>query len=131
VLKKILATTAVLVALPVVSQAQTLQYPGFYIGAIGGVNWQLNNSFTTTVSTPFGAASANTNANWNTGWAAGGMIGYDFVGPRVEVEGMYRDNTGTLTLPGVGGGGVAAVPAWTSTKSRSWPTFCTTSTPVA
>jgi OOP family OmpA-OmpF porin len=105
VIRKILATTAVLVALPIVSQAQTLQYPGFYIGAIGGVNWQLNNSFTTTVSTPFGAASANTNANWNTGWAAGGMIGYDFVGPRVELEGMYRDNTGTLTLPGVGGAG--------------------------
>ena len=28
------------------------------------------------------------------GWAAGGMIGYDFVGPRVELEGIYRDNAG-------------------------------------
>jgi hypothetical protein len=33
------------------------------------------------------------------GWAAGGMIGYDFVGPRVELEGVYRRNTAT-----VGGG---------------------------
>ncbi|HYX03657.1 MAG TPA: OmpA family protein [Reyranella sp.] len=27
-----------------------------------------------------------------TGWAAGGVIGYDFVGPRVELEGVYRQN---------------------------------------
>jgi len=93
-----------LVALPVVSQAQGLQYPGFYIGAIGGVNWMFNNSFTTTVSAPgFGTVSGTTNGSWNLGWGAGGMIGYDFVGPRVEVEGMYRDNTGTLTVPGFAG----------------------------
>ena len=41
-------------ALPVVSQAQTLQYPGFYIGAEGGVNWMFN----TNVSTPgFGSTA--------------------------------------------------------------------------
>jgi outer membrane protein OmpA-like peptidoglycan-associated protein len=104
-MKKTLAVAVLAAALPIGAQAQTLQYPGFYIGAIGGVNWLLNNSFTTTVNTPFGSASGSTNANWNTGWAAGGMIGYDFVGPRVELEGIYRDNTGTITLPGVGGGG--------------------------
>jgi OOP family OmpA-OmpF porin len=30
------------------------------------------------------------------GWAAGGMVGYDFVGPRVELEGVYRRNTATV-----------------------------------
>ena len=30
----------------------------------------------------------------NTGWAAGGMVGYDFVGPRVELEALYHSNTG-------------------------------------
>ena len=28
------------------------------------------------------------------GWAAGGMVGYDFVGPRVELEGVYRQQHG-------------------------------------
>ena len=30
------------------------------------------------------------------GWAAGGMVGYDFVGPRVEIEGIYRSNEATV-----------------------------------
>src|SRR6476659_8870366 len=30
------------------------------------------------------------------GWAAGGMIGYDFVGPRVEIEGVYRSSQSTV-----------------------------------
>jgi outer membrane protein OmpA-like peptidoglycan-associated protein len=34
------------------------------------------------------------------GWAAGGVVGYDFVGPRVELEGMYRQNQ-------INGGGFA------------------------
>jgi outer membrane protein OmpA-like peptidoglycan-associated protein len=29
------------------------------------------------------------------------MVGYDFVGPRVELEGIYRDNTGTIGSVGV------------------------------
>jgi outer membrane protein OmpA-like peptidoglycan-associated protein len=78
-------------ALPVVSQAQTLQYPGFYIGAEGGATWMFN----TNVNTPAGAGTLNA----NTGWAAGGMIGYDFIGPRVELEGVYRRNTGTVSGP--------------------------------
>ena len=100
-IKKILATTAVLMALPVVSQAQTLQYPGFYVGAVGGVNWMLNNSFNATASTPGFVLSGQSYASMNTGWAAGGMVGYDFVGPRVELEGMYRDNTGQFGSLGV------------------------------
>jgi OOP family OmpA-OmpF porin len=103
VIKKALATAAALVALPVVAQAQTLQYPGFYIGAIGGLNWLFNNSFTITAAIPGAIGQGQVNVYNNTGWAAGGMIGYDFVGPRVEIEGMYRDNTGTATLSGFGG----------------------------
>jgi outer membrane protein OmpA-like peptidoglycan-associated protein len=72
-----------------VTQAQSLQYPGFYIGAEGGGNWMFN----TNVSTPFGTTGT---LYPDIGWAAGGMIGYDFVGPRVELEGVYRRNTATV-----------------------------------
>jgi opacity protein-like surface antigen len=78
-MKKALLAAAALVALPVMAQAQTPS-PGVYIGAEGGVNWLLN----TTVN-GFGITP-------QTGWAAGGVIGYDFVGPRVELEGVYRQN---------------------------------------
>ena len=78
-MKKALLAAAALAALPVVAQAQTPQ-PGFYIGAEGGVNWLLNTTILNTPITP------------QTGFAAGGVIGYDFVGPRVEIEGVYRNN---------------------------------------
>jgi OOP family OmpA-OmpF porin len=78
-MKKALLAAAAMVALPVMAQAQT-SAPGFYIGAEGGLNWLLNTTIAGTTVTP------------QTGWAAGGMIGYDFVGPRVEVEGIYRQN---------------------------------------
>src|SRR5215468_11026685 len=86
-MKKALLAAAALVALPVVAQAQTPS-PGVYIGAEGGVNWLLN----TTVA-GFGITP-------QTGWAAGGVIGYDFVGPRVELEGMYRQNQTYTGFPG-------------------------------
>jgi OmpA-OmpF porin, OOP family len=89
VIKKALATAAALVALPVVTQAQTLQYPGFYIGAEGGLNWM----FQTSSTTPFGVGGT---IYPTTGWAAGGMVGYDFVGPRVEIEGIYRNAKATV-----------------------------------
>jgi len=76
-------------ALPIAAQAQSLQYPGFYIGAEGGLNWM----FQTNAATPFGASGT---LYPSTGWAAGGMIGYDFVGPRVELEGIYRSNQATV-----------------------------------
>jgi outer membrane protein OmpA-like peptidoglycan-associated protein len=78
-MKKALLAAAAIVAMPVVAQAQTAA-PGFYIGAEGGLNWLLN----TTIN--------NNSVTSQTGWAAGGVIGYDFVGPRVEIEGMYRQN---------------------------------------
>jgi OmpA-OmpF porin, OOP family len=88
VIKKALATAAVLVALPVVTQAQSLQYPGFYVGVEGGGTWMFN----TSAGTPFGSGTIYPAL----GWAAGGMIGYDFVGPRVEIEGVYRRNLATV-----------------------------------
>jgi len=78
----------VLVALPVATQAQSLQYPGFYVGAEGGGTWMFN----TTSGTPLGTGTIYPSI----GWAAGGMIGYDFVGPRVEIEGVYRNNQATV-----------------------------------
>jgi OOP family OmpA-OmpF porin len=87
-MKKALMAAAALVALPVMAQAQTPS-SGFYIGAEGGLNWLLN----TTI--------LNQSVSPQTGFAAGGVIGYDFVGPRVELEGMYRsNNTGTSFFSG-------------------------------
>ncbi|MPZ34174.1 MAG: OmpA family protein [Rhodospirillales bacterium] len=77
-LKKSLLAAAAALILPAAAQAQTAAYPGFYIGAQGGLNWLLNNN----------------SYNMDLGWAAGGKLGYDFVGPRVELEGMYHSNTG-------------------------------------
>jgi outer membrane protein OmpA-like peptidoglycan-associated protein len=87
-IKKAVATAAALVALPLATQAQSLQYPGFYVGAEGGGTWM----FQTSSGTPFGSGTIYPDI----GWAVGGMIGYDFVGPRVELEGIYRRNTATV-----------------------------------
>src|SRR5258708_27373153 len=91
---------AVLAALPMTTQAQTLQYPGFYVGAEGGLNWLLNTSSTSNVFAGGLAGSFNSNLNTNLGWTVGGMVGYDFVGPRVELESRFIQNTGTLSVPG-------------------------------
>jgi OmpA-OmpF porin, OOP family len=88
-MKKALLAAAALIALPVAANAQSSwftptapAYPGFYIGAEGAANWLLNNN----------------SYVMDTGWAAGGKVGYDFVGPRFEVEGLYRSNTGTAVV---------------------------------
>ena len=88
-IKKVLVAAAALAVLPVAAQAQSLQYPGFYVGIEGGGSWMFNNN----VTTPFGAVGT---MYPEIGWAAGGMIGYDFVGPRVELEGIYRQNQSTI-----------------------------------
>src|ERR1700720_3242016 len=94
--KLLLATPAALIALPVMAQAQSQPNPGIYIGGEGGLNWMFN----TTANVPgFGGA---VNIYPATGWAAGGMIGYDFVGPRVELEGIYRSNQATLQAAPIG-----------------------------
>jgi OmpA-OmpF porin, OOP family len=86
-MKKALLAAAALVALPVMAQAQGIA-PGFYVGAEGGVNWLLNTTILGVGVQP------------QTGFAAGGVIGYDFVGPRVELEGVYRNNQHNVGFPG-------------------------------
>ena len=93
-MKKALLAAAAMVALPVMAQAQSPS-PGVYIGAEGGVNWLLNFTANTNI-----AAFPTVSVTPNTGWAAGGVIGYDFVGPRVELEGIYRNNTTNVGIPG-------------------------------
>ena len=93
-MKKALMAAAALVALPVMAQAQAPS-PGVYIGAEGGLNWLLN--FTANTNNPvFPTVSVTP----QTGWAVGGVIGYDFVGPRVELEGVYRNNQLNIGVPG-------------------------------
>ena len=102
-IKKLLATVAAVAALPVAAhaQSQSLQYPGFYVGAVGGLNWVFSNSYNGSVNTLGTVTSPAINESYNTGWAVGAMIGYDFLGPRIEIEGMYRDSTGTGVIPSV------------------------------
>jgi OOP family OmpA-OmpF porin len=94
-MKKALMAAAALVSLPVMAQAQSPS-PGVYIGAEGGVNWLLN--FNASPNNP--ALPPVISVSPNTGWMAGGVIGYDFVGPRVELEGIYRNNTTNVGIPG-------------------------------
>jgi outer membrane protein OmpA-like peptidoglycan-associated protein len=99
-MKKALLGAATLLLLPVTganaqsdwftSRYQT--FPGFYVGVEGGANWMLNRGM--------GAAYAMP----TTGWAAGGVIGYDFVGPRIELEGVFRQNDTYFTGLGTTGG---------------------------
>jgi OmpA-OmpF porin, OOP family len=79
-MKKVLLAAAAVMALPAIAEAQDVQTPGVYVGVEGGLNWLFN----TTI--------LNQNVSPQTGWALGGKIGYDFIGPRVEVEGLYRQN---------------------------------------
>lgn len=60
---------------PGFAQAQA-DMPGFYVGIEGGPNW---------VDLPRTGSE-------KIGFGLGGVVGYDFVGPRVEVEGVWRQN---------------------------------------
>ena len=67
-------------------------FSGFYAGIEGGANWMLNRGMGSAYAWP------------TTGWAAGAVIGYDFVGPRVELEGVFRQNDTYFTGLGPTGG---------------------------
>jgi OmpA-OmpF porin, OOP family len=91
-LKNLLLSAAALIAMPMVAaNAQSMftpgnPNPGIYLGAEGGANWLLNSGGFTSP----------------TGYAVGGKVGYDFVGPRIELEGIYRNNqrSGFVNFPG-------------------------------
>ncbi len=103
-MKRMVVGAALLAAAPFAAQAQSLQPGGVYVGLEGGLNWIFNSTFNTTATiAPFFTGSFQTNASWNTGYVLGGQLGYDFVGPRIELEGAYRANNGNLTLGGVTG----------------------------
>ncbi|MBS0540461.1 MAG: OmpA family protein, partial [Proteobacteria bacterium] len=93
-MKNALFGAAALALLPVASQAQSLQYPGFFAGVEAGGNYM----FQSGITSPFGQA----NMYPNIGYSFGGMIGYDFVGPRVALEGLYNNSRATVS------GGTAA-----------------------
>jgi OmpA-OmpF porin, OOP family len=108
-MKKIFVAVALLAALPGAAHAQN--QAGFYVGARGGASWLFNNAINingvaTVAAFRTGPFNATTSTNFDTGWVAGGFIGYDFVGPRVEVEALYHANTGransTIPILGVG-----------------------------
>ncbi len=69
------AVAAALLAAPLAANAQVAT-PGFYVGAGGGLN---------RVDVP------NTGGE-KLGFNVTGYVGYDFVGPMVEIEGAYRYN---------------------------------------
>ena len=95
-MKKILLAS-VLVALPVVAEAQITPFPGVYIGVEGGL------------AIPFSTTSSNGTAIYpSVGYAVGGKIGYDFVGPRVELEGGYGYTATNINLPGTALNGKAS-----------------------
>ena len=83
-MKKLFATALVFLA-PAGLQAQTINaQEGFYIGAGGGAAWFIGS-----------IAGVQT----STGWAVAGKAGYDFVGPRLELEIGYGEIS--FSAPGV------------------------------
>ena len=88
-MKNALLAVAALALVPMASQAQTLQYPGFFAGLEAGGNYV----FQSGIATPFGQSTLYPSI----GYSFGGMIGYDFVGPRVALEGLYNNSKATIS----------------------------------
>ncbi len=85
-MKKVFAAAAFMALAPVAAQAQTINaQEGFYIGAGGGAAWFIG---------------SNSNASTWTGWSVGGKAGYDFVGPRLELEVGYGQIPTSANIPG-------------------------------
>ena len=83
--KTLLAAAAAVLVLPAAAQAQSMftpgiSTPGVYVGIEGGGNWLLNNN----------------NYNMDIGYATGGVVGYDFVAPRLELEGVFSNVSGRI-----------------------------------
>lgn len=83
---KALLSAAAILALPVVAQAQgTNPFPGVYVGMGGGAAWSIG---------------SNRNASTSTGFSIGAKAGYDFVGPRAELEVGYGSIPTSANIPG-------------------------------
>jgi OOP family OmpA-OmpF porin len=88
--RKMLMAATALVGLSSMAQAQEIPaYQGFYLGATGGAEWLLGSA-----TLPNGQTVTT-----STGWSAGARAGYDFVGPRVELEGRYYQATINTSVP--------------------------------
>src|SRR5476651_2091986 len=75
------------VLLPSVAQAQAINaFPGWYGTAGGGVGWGLNNPQNGVYS--------------GTAWDAGVGVGYDFVGPRIDLTASYGQTPVNVNIPG-------------------------------
>ncbi|HEX2885497.1 OmpA family protein [Vineibacter terrae] len=77
-MKRVLAAPLIMAAaalVPSLAQAQT-NTPGFYVGVEGGLNW----------------LDLPRTSSEKLGFGLGGVVGYDFVGPRLELEGVWRKN---------------------------------------
>src|SRR5438445_1108915 len=80
------AVVAAFLTAPTLAQAQAINpQPGIYVGAGGGAAWHIGSQ-----------AGAST----STGWAAGGMLGYDFVGLRAELNVGYGQIPTNVNIPG-------------------------------
>ena len=95
-MKKALLAAAALVMVPMVSQAQSLQYPGFFAGIEAGGNYMFQSSLNNGIA-------GGSQMYPTIGYSFGGMVGYDFVGPRVALEGLYNNSKSTVS-----GGGIQA-----------------------
>jgi OmpA-OmpF porin, OOP family len=87
---ELIMTAVILAAMPAFAQAQTINpQRGFYVGVGGGADWLLGST-----------TSNGTTVTSSTGWAVGGKVGYDFVGPRVELESGYGQVPTNINIPG-------------------------------
>ena len=83
--ERVLAVACLVAMAPFAVQAQEIDaQPGFYIGAGGGI--------TIPLSTP--------NNNSGIGYVVGGKVGYDFVGPRVDLDVGYGQTPLSINIPG-------------------------------
>ena len=93
-MKKLVVVAAVAMSLPGAAQAQDFTpFEGFYVGLGGGAAWGLG---------------SNPGTQTYTGFAGGVKAGYDFLGPRIELEVGYGYVPSNAFIPGTqltGGGG--------------------------
>jgi outer membrane protein OmpA-like peptidoglycan-associated protein len=72
-MKSLIAAAALMIGAPAVANAQ------WYVGADAGANYMQD------------PGVRNSNSDW--GWLGLGQVGYNFGGPKVELEGGYRNNS--------------------------------------